>query len=322
MLKVSDFDHIPVLLYQTVDALNVRPGGIYVDCTAGGGSHSAEIARRMKGQGILVSIDKDGAALAACMERKAAFEGIDWMPVKSDYKDIDDIIRSLKIGKVDGIMADLGVSSYQLDTAERGFSYMKNGPLDMRMDPDEWLTAAEVVNRYSRDELERIFREYGEEHHAGRIADGIVERRRTKPFTRTTELAQAIKDYMPGHGRGEDQHPAKRCFQAIRIEVNHELDGLETLLNDGIRKLKPGGRFAVITFHSLEDRIVKEAFRTAESPCTCPRDFPVCVCGKKSLGTVITKKPIEPTEEEIEINPRSRSSKLRVFERNDNEQYN
>ena len=229
MLKVSDFDHIPVLLYQTVDALNVRPGGIYVDCTAGGGSHSAEIARRMKGQGILVSIDKDGAALAACMERKDAFAGIDWMPVKSDYKDIDDIIRSLKIGKVDGIMADLGVSSYQLDTAERGFSYMKNGPLDMRMDPDEWLTAAEVVNRYSRDELERIFREYGEEHHAGRIADGIVERRRTKPFTRTTELAQAIKDYMPGHGRGEDQHPAKRCFQAIRIEVNHELDGLETL---------------------------------------------------------------------------------------------
>ena len=167
MLKVSDFDHIPVLLYQTVDALNVRPGGIYVDCTAGGGSHSAEIARRMKGQGILVSIDKDGAALAACMERKDAFAGIDWMPVKSDYKDIDDIIRSLKIGKVDGIMADLGVSSYQLDTAERGFSYMKNGPLDMRMDPDEWLTAAEVVNRYSRDELERIFREYGEEHHAG-----------------------------------------------------------------------------------------------------------------------------------------------------------
>ena len=199
---------------------------------------------------------------------------------------------------------------------------MKNGPLDMRMDADEWLTAAEVVNRYSRDDLERIFREYGEEHHAGRIADGIVERRRTKPFSRTTELAAAIKEYMPGHGAGEDQHPAKRCFQAIRIEVNHELDGLETLLRDGIRKLKPGGRFAVISFHSLEDRIVKEAFRTAESPCTCPRDFPVCVCGKKSLGTVITKKPIEPTEEEIEINPRSRSSKLRVFERNDNEQYN
>ena len=311
MLKASDFEHIPVLLYPTVDALNVRPGGIYVDCTAGGGSHSAEIARRMKGQGILVSIDKDGAALAACMERKDAFAGINWMPVKSDYKDIDDIIRSLKIAMVDGIMADLGVSSYQLDTAERGFSYMKNGPLDMRMDADEWLTAAEVVNRYSRDDLERIFREYGEEHHAGRIADGIVERRKTKPFTRTTELAQAIKEYMPGHGRGEDQHPAKRCFQAIRIEVNHELDGLEALLQDGIRKLKPG-----------EDRIVKEAFRSAESPCTCPRDFPVCVCGKKSLGTVITKKPVEPTEEEIEINPRARSSKLRVFERNDNEQYN
>ena len=203
MLKVSDFDHIPVLLYQTVDALNVKPGGIYVDCTAGGGSHSAEIARRMKGQGTLISIDKDDAALAACMERRESFAGIDWMPVKSDYKDIDDIIRSLKLGKVDGIMADLGVSSYQLDTAERGFSYMKNGPLDMRMDPDEWLTAAEVVNKYSRDDLERIFREYGEEHHAGRIADGICERRRTRPFTRTTELANAIKEYMPGHGRGE-----------------------------------------------------------------------------------------------------------------------
>ena len=322
MLKVSDFDHIPVLLYQTVDGLNVRPGGIYVDCTAGGGSHSAEIARRMKGQGILVSIDKDDAALAACMDRKEDFEGINWMPVKSDYREIDTIIHSLKIGKVDGIMADLGVSSYQLDHAERGFSYMNNGPLDMRMDPNEWLTAAEVVNKYSRDDLERIFRDYGEERHASRIADGIVERRRVKPFTTTTELADAIKEYMPGHGRGEDQHPAKRCFQAIRIEVNHELEGLETLLEDGIRKLKAGGRFAVITFHSLEDRIVKEAFRRAESPCTCPRDFPVCVCGKKSLGMVITKKPVEPTEEEIEYNPRSRSSKLRVFERNDNEQYN
>ena len=322
MSKDSDFKHISVLLNEAVDSLNIKPDGVYVDCTAGGGGHSAAIAAKLGENGTLISIDKDDAALATCMLRKDDFARINWMPVKSDYGDIDNVLDSMKIKKVDGILADLGVSSYQLDHAERGFSYMSDGPLDMRMDTTGGLTAEYVVNNYSRDSLERVFRTYGEERHSGRIADGIVARRQTRPFTTTTELAEAIKEYMPGHGRGEDQHPAKRCFQATRIEVNHELSGLERLSTNGIRHLKNGGRFSIITFHSLEDRIVKEAFRLGENPCTCPRDFPVCICGKKSLGTVITKKPVEPGEEEVASNPRSRSAKLRVFERNDNEQYN
>ena len=308
--------HVPVLLPQCIEGLRILPDGVYVDVTMGGGGHTRAILERLGDRGVLFGFDQDAAAAVnAPDDERFHF-------VHGNFRFLKNYLRYYGFRHVNGILADLGVSSYQFDTPERGFTFRSPAALDMRMNNSSRLTAAEVVNRYSRDDLERIFREYGEEHHAGRIADGIVERRKTKPFSRTTELAQAIKEYMPGHGRGEDQHPAKRCFQAIRIEVNHELDGLEMLLNDGIRRLKNGGRFAVISFHSLEDRIVKEAFKTAESPCTCPRDFPVCVCGKKSLGTVITKKPIEPTEEEIEINPRSRSSKLRVFERNDNEQYN
>ncbi|MCR4689283.1 MAG: 16S rRNA (cytosine(1402)-N(4))-methyltransferase RsmH [Saccharofermentans sp.] len=322
MSKDSDFKHISVMPEEAIEALNIKSDGIYVDCTLGGGGHSAMIASRLSMNGTLISIDKDDAALAVNMLKKERFEMTNWMPVKSDYGEIDNILDSMKLGKVDGILADVGVSSYQLDSAERGFSYMNDGPLDMRMDLNEGLNAAIVVNTYSRDELDRIFKEYGEERHSGRIAEGIVNRRKTKPFTSTVELAEAIKEFMPGHGRGEDQHPAKRCFQAIRIEVNHELSGLERLVTDGVRHLKPGGRFVVITFHSLEDRIVKEAFRKAEHPCTCPRDFPVCVCGKKPLGTVITKKPLEPTELETQENPRARSAKLRIFERNNNEQYN
>ncbi len=319
----SNFNHKSVLLREAVDGLCVKGNGIYVDCTAGGGGHSAEIASRLGSSGTLISVDRDVDALRACMERSKDFAHTNWMPVKCDYGDIDNMLDSMKIKKVDGILADLGVSSYQLDTADRGFSYMKKGPLDMRMDTnDDTLTAEYVVNRYSRDELERIFREYGEERHSGRIADGIVQRRQRVPFKLTTDLAEAIKEFMPGHGRNEDQHPAKRCFQAIRIEVNHELSDLENLMRDCFKHLNPGGRICIITFHSLEDRIVKEAFRKAESPCTCPREFPVCVCGKKPLGTVITKKPIEPSEEEKEENPRARSAKLRVFERNGNEQYN
>ena len=322
MLRDSEYKHISVLLRESMEALNIKPDGTYVDCTAGGGGHSAAIAARLSPNGILISIDKDDSALGKCMlRREECFSNINWMPVKSDYGDIDDVLDSMKIKRVDGILADLGVSSYQLDNADRGFSYMHDGPLDMRMDLGESRTAADIVNRYTREQLIKVFTDYGEERHAARIADGIIERRKARPFTRTIELAEAIKEYMPGHGRGEDQHPARRCFQALRIEVIHELDGVESLVTNGVRYLNPGGRFAIISFHSLEDRIVKEGFRKAENPCTCPRDFPVCVCGKKSLGTVITKKPIEPGDFERFENPRSHSAKLRVFERNDNEQY-
>ena len=247
-----------------MEALNIKPDGVYVDCTAGGGGHSAAIASRLSPNGTLISIDKDDSALGKCMlRREECFSNINWMPVKSDYGDIDDVLDSMKIKRVDGILADLGVSSYQLDNAERGFSYMHDGPLDMRMDLGESRTAADIVNRYTREQLIKVFTDYGEERHAGRIADGIIERRKVRPFTRTVELAEAIKEYMPGHGRGEDQHPARRCFQALRIEVNHELDGVESLVTNGIRYLNPGGRFAIISFHSLEDRIVKEGFRKA-----------------------------------------------------------
>ena len=312
-----EFNHIPVLFNECMDQLNIKPGGMYVDLTAGGGGHSAGIAQRMEGKGILLSIDKDDTALATCMERKADFGTVDWYPVKSDYRYVQDIIDGMKMGMADGILADLGVSSYQLDTAERGFSYVKEGPLDMRMDKTEHLTAAIVVNTYPERELDRIFKEYGEERHSGRIAAGICEARKKKPFQTTTELAEVIKRSMPALSRNEDQHPARRCFQAIRIEVNHELDGLSEMIQGAIKCLKPGGRLCIISFHSLEDRIVKEAFRKAENPCTCPPQFPQCICGAVSLGKVITKKPIEAGEEEVKVNFRSHSAKLRVFERND-----
>lgn len=307
--------HIPVLFDECMDALKINPDGIYVDCTAGGGGHSSGIAERLSEKGMLISFDKDNEALNECDKRRSNYPGKNWQLVKTDFSDIKEALASLNIDKVDGILADLGVSSHQIDDQERGFSYINDGPLDMRMDEDRTLSAATVVNTYSEKELVRIFRTYGEERFSGRIAAGIVRDREKKPFERTVELAEAIASYVPGKARHEDQHPARRCFQAIRIEVNHELESVEKLLADGPELLKPGGRIAIISFHSLEDRLVKEAFRTLESPCTCPRNFPVCVCGKVSQGRVITRKPVTAGEEELKNNSRSHCAKLRVFEK-------
>ena len=316
--KVETFTHIPVLFNECMEALNIKPDGIYVDCTAGGGGHSGGIADRLNGKGLLISLDKDDEAIAVC-EAKAkakAEEGKTWKIVKSDFSEITKVLDDMNIDKVDGILADLGVSSHQIDTAQRGFSYAVDGPLDMRMDDTQKLSAYEVVNTYDARKLEEIFRLYGEERYAGRIAAGIVRDRQEKPFDSTVSLARAIASYMPGKARYEDQHPARRCFQAIRIEVNHELDSVRTLLQEGPKRLSEGGRMAVISFHSLEDRIVKEEFRTLQDPCTCPKNLP-CVCGKKSLGKVITRKPITATDEELKMNNRSHSAKLRIFERTD-----
>ncbi|MCR5201235.1 MAG: 16S rRNA (cytosine(1402)-N(4))-methyltransferase RsmH [Saccharofermentans sp.] len=310
-----EFTHIPVLFEECMQALNIKPDGIYVDCTAGGGGHSGGIAERLNEKGMLISLDKDDEAIAVC-RAKAEATGKNWKVVKSDFSEITAVLDDMNIDKVDGILADLGVSSHQIDTAERGFSYAVDGPLDMRMDGKQRISAYEVVNTYDAKRLEDIFRLYGEERFAGRIAAGIVRDRLEKPFTTTTELAKAIASYMPSKARYEDQHPARRCFQAIRIEVNHELDSVRTLLQEGPKRLSDGGRMAVISFHSLEDRIVKEEFRTLQDPCTCPKDLP-CVCGKKSLGKVITRKPVTASEEELKINNRSHSAKLRVFERKD-----
>ena len=316
--KVETFTHIPVLFNECMEALNIKPDGIYVDCTAGGGGHSGGIADRLNEKGLLISLDKDDEAIEVC-EAKAkakAEEGKTWKIVKSDFSEITTVLDDMNIDKVDGILADLGVSSHQIDTAQRGFSYAVDGPLDMRMDETQKVSAYEVVNTYDARRLEEIFRLYGEERYAGRIASGIVRDRQEKPFTSTVELAKAIASYMPGKARYEDQHPARRCFQAIRIEVNHELDSVRTLLQEGPKRLSEGGRMAVISFHSLEDRIVKEEFRTLLDPCTCPKNLP-CVCGKKSLGRVITRKPITACDEELKMNNRSHSAKLRIFERTD-----
>ena len=311
----NEFSHIPVLFDECMEALAIKPGGIYVDCTAGGGGHSEGILSRLSPEGMLISFDKDDEALAVCTKKAQEHPDKNWKLIKSDFSNIKEVLDGLNIDKVDGILADLGVSSHQIDTAQRGFSYAVDGPLDMRMDETTGLTAYEVVNTYSQKKLEEIFRLYGEERYAGRIASGIVRDRQEKPFETTVELAKKIAGYMPSKARYEDQHPARRCFQAIRIEVNHELDSVRTLLQEGPKLLKDGGRMAVISFHSLEDRIVKEEFRTAENPCTCPKDFPVCVCGKVSLGKVITKKPVTAGKEELVRNMRSHSAKLRVFER-------
>ena len=316
--KVETFTHIPVLFNECMEALNIKPDGIYVDCTAGGGGHSGGIADRLNEKGLLISLDKDDEAIAVCTAKAKAKaeEGKTWKIVKSDFSEITTVLDDMNIDKVDGILADLGVSSHQIDTAERGFSYAVDGPLDMRMDDTQKLSAYEVVNTYDAKKLEEIFRLYGEERYAGRIAAGIVRDRQEKPFDSTVQLAKAIASYMPGKARYEDQHPARRCFQAIRIEVNHELDSVRTLLQEGPKILSEGGRMAVISFHSLEDRIVKEEFRTLQDPCTCPKNLP-CVCGKKSLGKVITRKPITATDEELKMNNRSHSAKLRIFERTD-----
>lgn len=307
------FEHKPVLLDEVIEYLIIDPAGVYVDGTIGGGGHSYEIASRLT-TGRLIGMDQDEAAVQAAGLRLLQF-GEKVTIVRSNYRNIRTVLQDLRIEKVNGILLDLGVSSYQLDTPERGFSYRENGPLDMRMDKRINTTAKDVVNTYSEAELYRIIKNYGEEKFAGNIARHIVRAREKKPIETTYELNEIIKEAIPAKFRATGGHPSKRTFQAIRIEVNRELDVLKETLDDMIDLLLPGGRLAIITFHSLEDRIVKEAFRTNENPCTCPPDFPVCVCGKKPKGKIVTRKPVLPSNKEMELNKRSKSAKLRVFEK-------
>lgn len=310
-----DFAHITVLLNEAVDALLPERGGIYVDCTAGGGGHSEAILKRLPAGSRLISLDRDERAIARCRERLEKY-GCASSVVKTNYSEIGEVLDSLGIDKIDGVLWDLGVSSVQLDEAERGFSYSQEAYLDMRMDRSAPKTAADVVNTYSEEELKRILFQWGEEKFSQRIASAIVARRQEKPIETTTELAEIVSAAIPaGARKKENQHPAKRTFQAIRIEVNDELTIIEPSLKTAIERLAPGGRAAVITFHSLEDRITKQTFKTLEKPCTCPGDFPVCVCGKKPIIKLVTKKPTIPSEEELELNPRARSAKLRVCEK-------
>ncbi|MBS5619895.1 16S rRNA (cytosine(1402)-N(4))-methyltransferase RsmH [Eubacterium sp.] len=309
-----DFKHISVLLDETIDGLDIKPDGIYVDGTLGGGGHSYEILRRLSPKGRLIGIDQDGEALKAAGERLKEFENQITL-VRSNYCEIDKVLKELNVEKVDGILLDIGVSSYQLDNLERGFSYKSDAPLDMRMDTRQELTAADVVNTYSENELFKIIKDYGEDKFAKNIAKHIVLARKEKPLETTKELSEVIKRAIPMKVQAKGGHPAKKTFQAIRIEVNQELTVLKESIDKMIDLLKPNGRICIITFHSLEDRIVKTKFRENENPCTCPPNFPVCVCGKKSKGKVITRKPIIPSEDEIEENKRAKSSKLRIFER-------
>lgn len=308
------FEHKSVLLYETVDSLNIKPDGIYVDGTLGGGGHAYEVCSRLGKHGRLIGIDHDADAIAAATKRLEPFADKVTV-VRSNYENIASVLHDLGIEKVDGIYLDLGVSSYQLDTASRGFTYREDAPLDMRMDQRNTQTAADIVNTYSETELYHIIRDYGEDRFAKNIAKHIVQRRQEKPYETTGELIETIKAAIPAKIRATGGHPAKRTFQAIRIELNHELDVLNRSIDTMIDLLNPGGRLSIITFHSLEDRIVKKRFRDNENPCICPPEFPVCMCGRKSKGTVITRKPIVPGEEELEYNKRSKSSKLRVFER-------
>ena len=308
------FEHVSVLLNETVDGLNVKPDGVYVDATLGGGGHAYEVCSRLGKHGRLIGIDQDADAIAAATKRLEPFADKVTV-VRSNYENIASVLHDLGIEKVDGIYLDLGVSSYQLDTASRGFTYREDAPLDMRMDQRNTQTAADIVNTYSETELYHIIRDYGEDRFAKNIAKHIVQRRQEKPYETTGELIETIKAAIPAKIRATGGHPAKRTFQAIRIELNHELDVLNRSIDTMIDLLNPGGRLSIITFHSLEDRIVKKRFRDNENPCICPPEFPVCMCGRKSKGTVITRKPIVPGEEELEYNKRSKSSKLRVFER-------
>ena len=304
--------HQPVLFYECMEALLIRRDGRYVDGTLGGGGHTLGMLEREAGH--VIGIDRDEDAIERVKIRLGKYEDrITY--VHDDYKNIKNILNHLNTVGVDGALLDLGVSSYQLDLVERGFSYSKDAPLDMRMDKSQPLTAYDVVNSYGQQELEKIIREYGEERFAGRISFHIVQERKKQPIDRTEELAEIIKKAIPAAARRTGGNPAKRTFQALRIEVNQELEGLAAAVSDFIDVLNPGGRLVVITFHSLEDRIVKNAMRQAQDPCTCPKDFPVCVCGKKPKGKVITRKPILPGEDEIQKNPRSKSAKMRVFEK-------
>ena len=307
-----EFSHISVLLYETVDSLNVKKDGVYVDCTLGGAGHTSLILSKLGENGRVIGIDRDDDALENAKNKINAPRLI---TVKDNFENITDAVARAGVERVDGILMDLGVSSHQLDVAERGFSYIKDAPLDMRMDQTAPLTAYDVVNGYSERELIRILRDYGEERFAPRIAQRICTARESAPIKNTLELAEIISAAIPQKYRYESGNPAKRSFQAIRIEVNGELDCIPKAIEEGAEMLTVGGRMSIISFHSLEDRLVKNGFQKLEKPCTCPSDFPVCVCGKKQLVKIITRKPILPSKEELEYNSRSHSAKLRVCEK-------
>ncbi|MCJ7856359.1 16S rRNA (cytosine(1402)-N(4))-methyltransferase RsmH [Lachnospiraceae bacterium NSJ-143] len=309
-----EFRHVSVLLNECIEGLNIKEDGVYVDGTLGGGGHSFEIARRLGKGGRLIGIDQDTDAINAARERLSEF-GDKITFVHDNFENVKEIFKNLGLEKADGFLIDIGVSSFQLDEAERGFSYMQDAPLDMRMNSESELSAYDVVNSYSEEALDNVIFKYGEERWAKRIAQFIVKERENKPIETTFELVDIIKKAIPKGARKDGPHPAKRTFQAIRIEVNRELEILEKTIDDMTDLLNTEGRLCVITFHSLEDRIVKNAFRKQENPCTCPPEFPVCVCGKKPKGRIITRKPVLPSSEELKENHRSRSAKLRIFER-------
>lgn len=310
-----EFKHYSVLLNETIEQLHIRPDGIYVDGTLGGAGHASQVAERLSNQGRLIGIDQDADAIAAAGERLRKF-GDRVTIIRSNYANMKEELHAIGIDHVDGIVLDLGVSSFQLDTPERGFTYRdEDAPLDMRMDDRQTLTARDIVNDYSEMDLYRIIRDYGEDKFAKNIAKHIVNEREKKPIERAGQLSEIIRESIPMKVQKTGGHPAKRTFQAIRIELNRELEVLQNSLDEMIDLLNPGGRICIITFHSLEDRIVKTNFKRNENPCTCPADFPVCVCGNVSKGKVITRKPILPGEKELEENSRSKSAKLRVFER-------
>lgn len=308
------FSHFSVLLNECMDGLDIKPDGIYIDGTCGGAGHSSVIASRLGEGGRLIGLDQDATAVQVATKRLSVF-GERATVVRSNFCELARVCEELEITSIDGLLLDLGVSSYQLDTPERGFSYQADAPLDMRMDVRNSLTARTVVNEYSEDKIRKILFEYGEERFSSRIASNIVRARESAPIETTGELVEIIKRSIPAHARDGGHHPAKRSFQALRIEVNAELDVIAPAIKSAVGLLKPGGRIAIITFHSLEDRIVKQAFADLSCGCTCPKSFPVCVCGKKPICKVITRKPILPSPEELEINPRSRSAKLRVAEK-------
>ena len=313
-----EFSHIPVLLEETIGLLSVKPSGVYLDGTAGGGGHSYEIAKRLTEGGRLYATDRDGEAVLAAKERLAPFKDRVRV-IRGNYADYRELLAPYGVDRLDGILLDLGVSSHQFDDPERGFSYRSDGPLDMRMDERDQLTAADILNGYSERELYRVLRDYGEEPFAKNIAKHICLRREEEPLKTTFQLVDIIKAAIPAKVREKGGQPAKRTFQALRIETNGELQALREALSTMIDDLKEGGRIAVISFHSLEDRMVKQAFRTAEDPCICPPEFPVCVCGRKPKGFQVTKKPVTASMEELEQNPRAKSAKLRVFEKRSSE---
>lgn len=308
------FKHISVLLDECIEGLNIKPDGIYVDGTLGGAGHSSEICKHLNAEGLLIGIDQDTDALEVATKRLENTECKVEL-VHSNYEHFKSIIENLGIEKVDGILLDLGVSSYQLDTAERGFSYMRDAPLDMRMDQTSAHTAKDIINNYSEKDLIRILRDYGEEKFANRIAAKIVAARQVNEIETTLELVKIVDGCIPTKNKIKYGHPAKRTFQAIRIELNRELDVLKDTLMDMVKSLNPGGRLCIITFHSLEDRIVKHVFRDMQDPCTCPSNFPVCICGLESMGKMKPRRAILPSEEELEVNSRSKSAKLRIFEK-------